>query len=220
MQTCTKKKISTWKTLAISSVVEEGYMRKLLILGKAWPRQTVFFFFPVIVFYFLCLTTFLWESRLSDHSALKRIPSLPKFRENSDFTFSGLLMVLFHCLFESAPLRNLHNPRCQCFFFPGVYKNIWPRKHLASLVLFMAFFFFCIFSFSKNHLPLPKPHDLPWCLMLQASSAQSFTPEQWEHIQSGCILDWKAHSEPDKISTWPFHSHIPFSVIYWMPVVC
>lgn len=52
------------------SVVEEGHIRKLWLLGKARPKQSV-----------VVWGTFLWESRLLDYSTLERSSSPPNFRE-------------------------------------------------------------------------------------------------------------------------------------------
>ena len=73
------------------SVVEEGCPRKLLVLGKARPKQSFGgIFFPIPVSSFLLVASLLWKSRLLGYSAWERPPSLPVFRENSDSAWGGL----------------------------------------------------------------------------------------------------------------------------------
>lgn len=138
-----------------------------MIPGKVRPKQSFGFFLPKPSLLLPIIGTFLWESRLLSYSTLERSTSLPNFRESSDFTCNRLGYGA-DCLFESALLRNLYNPRYQCCLFPDVYKtvdldNIQPLW-FSSIALFLFFSKVCIISFtifssSNNHPPFPKSQD-------------------------------------------------------------
>lgn len=122
-QTCTKKKITTWKTVEyftqlLRRVTKENYWS----LARPGQREVLFFSFPIPVSYFLFLATFLGESRLLGYSTWKRSASLLMPRRILIPHVVVLAMVPLDWLFESA-LRDLFNPAYQRCFSRGVYKT-------------------------------------------------------------------------------------------------
>lgn len=172
------------------SVVEEGHIRKLWILGKAKPKQSVVVvvaaatvvFFPIPVSYFLFGGTFLWESRLLNYLTLERSSSPPNFRENSDFTCSGLGYSA-DCLNQLLGIYITWDINAAFFlmFIKTVdLDNIQPLW-FSSIALFLFFskvwmISFMISSSPNSHLLFPEPQDP--AVVLHAPSL--LHPVQWE----------------------------------------
>lgn len=116
------KKNNYLKNRLSHSVFEEEYIRKPLILVKAGPKQ--FFSSQSQPHTFqLCQSSFGNQDCLVTH----HWKSCPHYLSSGRILILYvvvLVMVLLDCLFESALLRSLCNPRYQCCFFPDVHKTI------------------------------------------------------------------------------------------------